>query len=1021
MYPATGKPNVHFPPSPWRDRQNHMGDGKFHGGKREHRLAAKPLAKGVKNPGSGHQLSRFRIPGINDYEVQRVALIKDVDKLAETEVVVVDTGSVIDPEFDTEALVRAVDDVFNTALGEYEHLLLHLAVPSYPATDKEDVASFARLRQLYKGRLFYFIASEEAYRWLTAQEGSQAKVTVDHCKGMYFYLRPSDYSRNGKRGRGRQQRPVGITRDDTVVQALEAKLGTFAEAVKAATASRGGRQLEGHQAVLNHVTKRVREAKMTGKTNIIQRLKRKLETGPEEWETKRQRIERMEAERARRNGELEEPGAEEGTGEDTWPEELDMQTQEEEIEILRMEEEEEALIEAQGVWATPQEGDGNMPLPTGKEAGMHEQEEDRGIEEEETRLKQEEGVTLVRGPPQGADEPLDAQQHAELRETRGTGPPETRDINMETQQEEEEELAAMAQQQEEAQEELVTMHEIVQQQAVAQREARLAGEWRRASMGKIRVAVQETPEKYMQHLKGDTAMHKLSNEYWKKGNEYLNEHDVTVLLRSDWMDSSHSTFPNDGKRVLLEFARRMIPAGDPFQGQADMLGIRVSAGVDPHDKISDFNAALKAARTRATLHDEDVKALFIKSLDTVFYQPVVSRLLLHDQRAAHDLLTIQQWVRECYSEHVRAGTATASAHRYSHGTHFMERDTDDSGGPGELADLRTMVLDLKRQLAAFLDTAESGPAPRGFTPRADKPGRRMMTRFAASPLPKGGNWSQSISKKVAFHRDTGATVPYCQNQVCAKGKARHWHRDCPNGGRTGLSAYAFAEEAENSVLAAKFQHAIDHDDAEEFDALCMLAGGKPDIFADLSACSFCEEDGEALVSAVTEFSELARTAGDSTFNINTFTADLPVVSEPPAHSPPASVESEEEWTGPPNPFCPPVTRTFADFIESTGIALVPDEPAPSMNLLSAVEEPERVMDYKPATYTTSDDDDEDASVTPPRPRYGCGNAIPGFGRSLLTSSLVCALFVICAAAAPHTVADVGGADWLLPFGWLKPP
>ncbi|KAK3287769.1 hypothetical protein CYMTET_4723 [Cymbomonas tetramitiformis] len=321
-----------------------------------------------------------------------------------------------------------------------------------------------------------------------------------------------------------------------------------------------------------------------------------------------------------------------------------------------------------------------------------------------------------------------------------------------------------------------------------------------------------------------------------------------------------------------------------------------------------------------------------------------------------------------------------------------------------------MVLDLKRQLAAFLDTAESEPSPRGFTPRADKPDRRVKTRFAASPLPKGGNWSQSVSRKVAFHRDTGATIPYCQNQVCAKGKARHWHRDCPNGGRTGLSAYAFAEEAENSVLAAKFQHAIDHGDPVEFDALCMLAGGKPEVFTDVSACSFCEEDGEVLVSAVTEFSEMARTAGASTFNINTFTADLPVVSEPTAHSPPASVESEEEWTGPPNPFCPPVTRTFADFIESTGIALgAPDEPAASMNLLSAVEAPERVMDYRPATYATSDDDDEDASVTPPRPRYGCGNAIPGFGRSLLTSSLVCALFVICATAAPHIVADVGGA------------
>ncbi|KAK3263396.1 hypothetical protein CYMTET_27793 [Cymbomonas tetramitiformis] len=72
----------------------------------------------------------------------------------------------------------------------------------------------------------------------------------------------------------------------------------------------------------------------------------------------------------------------------------------------------------------------------------------------------------------------------------------------------------------------------------------------------------------------------------------------------------------------------MIPSGDPFQGQSDMLGIRIIAGVDRHDAIGDFNAALKAARTRATLLDEDVKALFIKALDHTFYQPVVSRL--HD-------------------------------------------------------------------------------------------------------------------------------------------------------------------------------------------------------------------------------------------------------------------------------------------------------------------------------------------------------------------------------------------------------
>ncbi|KAK3238921.1 hypothetical protein CYMTET_51111 [Cymbomonas tetramitiformis] len=76
----------------------------------------------------------------------------------------------------------------------------------------------------------------------------------------------------------------------------------------------------------------------------------------------------------------------------------------------------------------------------------------------------------------------------------------------------------------------------------------------------------------------------------------------------------------------------------------------------------------------------------------------------------------------------------------------------------------------------------------------------------------------------------------------------------------------------------------------------MLAGGKPEVFTDLSACSFCEVDGEALVSAVAEFSELARTAGESTFNADTFTANKPVVSKTITHSPPASVESDEEWT-----------------------------------------------------------------------------------------------------------------------------
>ncbi|KAK3263397.1 hypothetical protein CYMTET_27794 [Cymbomonas tetramitiformis] len=136
----------------------------------------------------------------------------------------------------------------------------------------------------------------------------------------------------------------------------------------------------------------------------------------------------------------------------------------------------------------------------------------------------------------------------------------------------------------------------------------------------------------------------------------------------------------------------------------------------------------------------------------------------------------------------------------------MERSEDTADDPGsDLADLRTMVLDLKRQLAAFTASDGSTPSPRGYTtPRVDKPDRRMKTR-------------------------------------------------------NGISAYSFTEEAENSVLAARFQHAIDHDSAQEFDALCVLAGGTPDIVADISACSFCEEDGEALVSAIDEYTDMSTT------------------------------------------------------------------------------------------------------------------------------------------------------------------
>ncbi|KAK3248471.1 hypothetical protein CYMTET_42069 [Cymbomonas tetramitiformis] len=150
-------------------------------------------------------------------------------------------------------------------------------------------------------------------------------------------------------------------------------------------------------------------------------------------------------------------------------------------------------------------------------------------------------------------------------------------------------------------------------------------------------------------------------------------------------------------------------------------------------------------------------------------------------------------------------------------------------------DLVEIVLDLKRrQVKAPADTVNK----RGFTPRADKPNlqnpRAMKTRFAAQPFPKEGNWSQSNSEKMAFHKGSGQTIPFCGNHECMRDRARV----------TGTATIRT-----RGYLASKFQRAIENDDAEKFDALCVLTGGKPEMIFDISDCSFCMDDGECVTTA----------------------------------------------------------------------------------------------------------------------------------------------------------------------------
>ncbi|KAK3264777.1 hypothetical protein CYMTET_26502 [Cymbomonas tetramitiformis] len=94
-------------------------------------------------------------------------------------------------------------------------------------------------------------------------------------------------------------------------------------------------------------------------------------------------------------------------------------------------------------------------------------------------------------------------------------------------------------------------------------------------------------------------------------------------------------------------------------------------------------------------------------------------------------------------------------------------------------------------------------------------------------------------------------------------RAHHWHRDCPRGGKRtniGASMNSFtADNERHDNFALEFQHAIaNDDDAEKFDALCVLAGGKLELISDISACSFCVDDDAYETTAGSEYTQYAQ-------------------------------------------------------------------------------------------------------------------------------------------------------------------
>ncbi|KAK3247409.1 hypothetical protein CYMTET_43093 [Cymbomonas tetramitiformis] len=386
-----------------------------------------------------------------------------------------------------------------------------------------------------------------------------------------------------------------------------------------------------------------------------------------------------------------------------------------------------------------------------------------------------------------------------------------------------------------------------------------------------------------------------------------------VSPAADWMESSAEAHPFDGKRVLLEIARMLLDSGGPFQGTADLLAIKINQ-FDPSRAIAAFNAALQSARRKSTLDDMEVKSLFIKSLDPVFYAPVVNRLLLHDQRAAESLATIQQWTRECHAQHGTDSHVPPATRTFSALT--LAGQSDDEDYKTVFSELRDQLYDMKKEIKALHNRLDD---TKGYTPRNDKKnaigrgGHGDGVRFAAKPLPEHGNFPQNFrgksSGKVAFHKPTGTFVPLCRHPTCSATAEKHWHRDCPNGGPRGhVGAHGFSiADSENDMLAVMFQNAVDEDDAVRFDAVCCIADGKPDLYDTASAFSFAVAE-ERVPDTIDEYlgyrqpadTHLGVCAVGGATNIHNFkiheevradTLDAPPPPAPP--SAPQSVVSDE--------------------------------------------------------------------------------------------------------------------------------
>ncbi|KAK3235992.1 hypothetical protein CYMTET_53841 [Cymbomonas tetramitiformis] len=391
---------------------------------------------------------------------------------------------------------------------------------------------------------------------------------------------------------------------------------------------------------------------------------------------------------------------------------------------------------------------------------------------------------------------------------------------------------------------------------------------------------------------------------------------------SDWLEGSAQAFPQDGKRVLLEFARKLPEADAPFRGTADLLYVTLESGVDPGSKIMDFNAALVAARRKNTLDDDDVKG---HSSST----PSTPTSIAWSPPARCSKTIGRAWTCSLFN------SGSANATRPTCGRARCGQSSSTSARP-----LRVSATRLAR-------------TPLTPTSRTS-PGAAQGDYSAVPALIMRGGEGTALAPRLPAR---AGRVQRRRVRV-----------------RTRLRYLA-------SRYATAFQHAIDTNDSDRFDALCFLAGGKPEIIEDFSAASFCVGD----------------TVEEAAIDDGTASArDL-------HRSAVGGVRRQDVSCGPLQPYEP--ETSFMDKVATMGgFTLSAPDPDPPLAL-------HRMGSAVSVGAGTGDESDDDDGVLPsPQPAIGCGRPPIGFGRSALTSLLVCTLFILGATAVPLTAATLGGVD-----------